>query len=143
MLILCNNEVEWFQTWKFSRPSKNKQIKNSDFANDLFKIITFSQPSDAFKAGSGAMNATKQYEMANQKFSQGNITAAYKDYKSVLNTNRSDDFVYLGFAYKLSNLGLFSLAQEAINNIGNVELYKTQIEMIKKVFVFVWTTGFN
>ena len=111
-----------------------KQIKNSGLANDLFKIITFSQPADSFRAGSSAMSYTKQYEAANQKFSQGNITAAYKDYKSVLNTNKSDDFVYLGFAYKLANLGLFSLAQESINNICNTGLYKTQIELIKKVF---------
>ena len=37
-----------------------KQIKNSGLANDLFKIITFSQPADSFRAGSSAMNFRKE-----------------------------------------------------------------------------------
>ena len=37
----------------------------------------------------------------------------------------------LGLAYKFANIGLFSLAQDAINNIQDRELYNTQIQLIK------------
>lgn len=111
-----------------------KQIKNTDFAGDLFKIITFTQPVDNMKAAAQSVDYSKLYESANQKFSQGNITSAYKDYKNVINSAGNEDFVYLGFAYRFANLGLFSLSQESINCIEDNEIYKNQIDLIKKVF---------
>lgn len=120
-----------------------KQIKNTDFANDLFKIITFTQPVDNMKTASASVDTSKLYESANQKFAQGNITSAYKDYKTVINSAHNDDFVYLGFAYRFANLGLFSLAQECINSIEDTELYQNQIDLIKKVFYPKMTLSYD
>ena len=109
-----------------------KLIKNNDLTKDFLRIITFSQPSD--KTVGTTVEKTdyqKKYNEANEKFTQGNITAAYKDYKSILVANPTDDFVNLGLAYKFANMGLFSLAQEAINNIQDRELYNNQIQLIK------------
>lgn len=111
-----------------------KQIKNSEFANDLFKIITFTQPSDMMRSGTVSTDYSKLYDSANGKYAQGNITSAYKDYKAVITGSNNDDFVNLGFAYRFANLGLFSLSQEAINNIQDNEIYGNQISLIKKVF---------
>ena len=109
-----------------------KLIKNNDLTKDFLRIITFSQPSDT-KVGTTVEKTDyqKKYNEANEKFTQGNITAAYKDYKSILVANPTDDFVNLGLAYKFANMGLFSLAQEAINNIQDRELYNNQIQLIK------------
>ena len=75
-----------------------------------------------------------KYNEANDKFAQGNITSAYRDYKTILQFSENEDFVNLGFAYKFANIGLFSLAQEAINNIKDRELYNNQIQLIKARF---------
>lgn len=109
-----------------------KLIKNNELTNDFLKIITYSQED----ATSGLVSPvkidySKKYAEANEKFTQGNITAAYKDYKSLLSATETADFVNLGLAYKFANIGLFSLAQDAINNIQDRELYNTQIHLIK------------
>lgn len=109
-----------------------KLIKNNDLTKDFLRIITFSQPSDTTVGTTvEKTDYQKKYNEANEKFTQGNITAAYKDYKSILVANPTDDFVNLGLAYKFANMGLFSLAQEAINNIQDRELYNNQIQLIK------------
>lgn len=109
-----------------------KLIKNNDLTKDFLRIITFSQPSDiALSASAEKTDYQKKYNEANEKFTQGNITAAYKDYKAILIANPTDDFVNLGLAYKFANMGLFSLSQEAINNIQDREIYNNQIQLIK------------
>lgn len=109
-----------------------KLIKNNDLTKDFLRIITFSQSSDiALSASAEKTDYQKKYNEANEKFTQGNITAAYKDYKAILIANPTDDFVNLGLAYKFANMGLFSLSQEAINNIQDREIYNTQIQLIK------------
>lgn len=109
-----------------------KLIKNNDLTKDFLRIITFSQPSDiALSASAEKTDYQKKYNEANEKFTQGNITAAYKDYKAILIANPTDDFVNLGLAYKFANMGLFSLSQEAINNIQDREIYSNQIQLIK------------
>ncbi len=109
-----------------------KLIKNNDLTKDFLRIITFSQSSDtAISSPAEKTDYQKRYNEANEKFTQGNITAAYKDYKSIIIANTNDDFVNLGLAYKFANMGLFSLAQEAINNIQDREIYNNQIQLIK------------
>ena len=105
-----------------------KLIKNNELTNDFLKIITFSQLTPVSNA---KIDYSKKYSEANEKFAQGNITSAYKDYKYVLSATTSEDFVNLGLAYKFANMGLFSLAQEAINNIQDREIYNNQIQLIK------------
>ena len=112
-----------------------KIIKNNELTNDFLKIITFS-PETASQTfvNPAKVDYAKMYEDANEKFTQGNITAAYKSYKEVITTTASEDFVSLGLAYKFANIGLFTLAQEAINNIQDRELYNYQIQLIKSRF---------
>ena len=114
-----------------------KIIKNNQLTNDFLKLLTYSQ-NDKTAGETTAIDYAKKYAEANEKFSQGNITSAYKDYKLILQNKTNDDFVYLGFAYKFANIGLFSLAQEAINNIQDRETYNHQIQLIKsKLFPMV------
>lgn len=110
-----------------------KLIKNNRLTNDFLKIITFAQTAENAQAAAGE-DLSKKYAEANEKFTQGNITSAYKDYKSILLASSTDDFVNLGFAYKFANMGLFSLAQEAVNNIQDRETYNHQIQLIKSKF---------
>lgn len=109
-----------------------KLIKNNELTNDFLKIITFSQnTSTASSINPTKVDYAKKYAEANEKFTQGNITAAYKDYKTILTASANDDFVNLGLAYKFANIGMFTLAQEAVNNIQDRELYNHQIQLIK------------
>lgn len=115
-----------------------KMIKNNQLTNDFLKLLTYSRNPDATAQQAETPDYAKKYAEANEKFSQGNITSAYKDYKLILQNTANDDFVYLGFAYKFANIGLFSLAQEAINNIQDRETYNHQIQLIKsKLFPIV------
>lgn len=107
-------------------------IKNNDFTKDILKVITYNQDDVQLSKKDVAMlDFEVVYKNANEKFAQGNITSAYKDYKEVIAQWATDDFVNLGLAYKFANIGLFSLAQEAINNIQDRELYNNQIQLIK------------
>ena len=108
-----------------------KMIKNNELTNDFLRIITFSQNDSNIAAASEKIDYAKKYAEANEKFTQGNITSAYKDYRAILDASSNEDFVNLGFAYKFANMGLFSLAQEAINNIHDREIYNNQIQLIK------------
>jgi len=107
-------------------------IKNNDITKDFLKIITYSSNVDKLSESQFKnIDYSNVYNEANNKFVQGNITAAYKDYKIITSKWVNDDFVNLGLAYKFANMGLFSLAQEAINNIQDRELYNNQIQLIK------------
>lgn len=108
-----------------------KMIKNNELTNDFLRIITFSQGDSKNIVTEEKIDYSKKYAEANEKFTQGNITSAYKDYKAILDASSNEDFVNLGFAYKFANMGLFSLAQEAINNIHDREIYNNQIQLIK------------
>ena len=108
-----------------------KMIKNNELTNDFLRIITFSQNDSNIAAAAEKIDYAKKYAEANEKFTQGNITSAYKDYRAILDASSNEDFVNLGFAYKFANMGLFSLAQEAINNIHDREIYNNQIQLIK------------
>ena len=115
-----------------------KMIKNNQLTNDFLKLLTYSQSENAAVTTADAVDYAKKYAEANEKFSQGNITSAYKDYKLILQNSANDDFVNLGFAYKFANIGLFTLAQEAINNIQDRETYNHQIQLMKsKLFPMV------
>ena len=117
---------------QYSAPAINRdtlrQIKNQNIANDFLKIITYSSET---KHAATSIDASKKYDEAKEKFAQGNITAAYRDFKDVVQQSKRNDFVNITLAYKLANLGFFSLSQEAILNIEDQELYKNQIELIK------------
>jgi len=107
-------------------------LKNNDITKDILKIITYNQNQEILTTSEKqTIDFEKLYKNANEKFAQGNVTSAYKVYKEVIERWESDDFVNLGLAYKFANMGLFSLAQEAINNIQNRELYNNQIQLIK------------
>ena len=109
-----------------------KLIKNNELTNDFLRIITFSQNANSTDSiNTEKIDYAKKYAEANEKFTQGNITSAYKDYKTLLAVSASDDFINLGFAYKFANMGLFTLAQEAVNNIQDREIYNHEIQLIK------------
>lgn len=115
-----------------------KMIKNNQLTNDFLRLLTYSQTGTSAAEDNGTIDYAKKYAEANEKFSQGNITSAYKDYKLILQNGANDDFVNLGFAYKFANMGLFTLAQEAINNIQDRETYNHQIQLMKsKLFPMV------
>ncbi len=125
-----NNDIVKTPVSTFNKENL-KLIKSNEITNDFLKIITFSQGAASSVENNLKIDYSKKYNEANEKYTQGNITSAYKDYKTIISATTTDDFVNLGLAYKFANMGLFSLAQEAINNIQDRELYNTQIQLIK------------
>lgn len=116
---------------QYSAPSLTKdsikQIMNKTITDDFLRIITFSPETRSLSTHHPSL----KYDEAKEKFFQGNITAAYKDFKELIDQSANNDFLSIGLAYKFANIGLFSLAQEAINNVEDKDLYKKQIDLIK------------
>lgn len=69
---------------------------------------------------------------AQKHFEQSNVSVSYFEYRTILKTMKSNDFYYMLLAYKLSQIGFFSLAHTAMNNIEDKEIWQPHIESIRK-----------
>ena len=74
-------------------------------------------------------------ENATTRYSQTNVVAAYKDFSKVINSiNGKNDFLYIIIARRLNSLGFFTLSQNALINLKDVDLWHRQIEDLKIVY---------
>ena len=118
----------------FVNVNRDKQNIN----DDLIKFITldgFSKNQDSLKNVS--LNITpyaKYFISGDKKFSQANITSAYSDYLESVICAKNNDFYSMLLAYKLANIGFFTLSQQALNQIFDKDLYIRQINSLKHVF---------
>ena len=76
----------------------------------------------------------QEYENATKKFMQGNTAVSYKEFKSILDNIDKEDFLYVSLAYKFTNMGFFSLAQDALSKIENKSVWEPQTDLIVKKY---------
>lgn len=107
-----------------------------DNSSDIIDIITLSPLSSYAKSlrTNSYNNNLTDFEFAMEKFSQSNITAAYRDFGRIIHTNNNDDFLYFNLAYEFSEIGFFSLAQNAIVQINDRQIWLNQIDALKNVY---------
>lgn len=65
---------------------------------------------------------------------QSNVSVAYYEFRNVLNKMEPNDFYYMTTAYKLSQLGFFSLAHLAMSKVQNNEIWGEHINAIRKLY---------
>ena len=69
-----------------------------------------------------------------EKFSQSNISASYRDFSKIIHNSSKDDFLYFNLAYEFAQMGLFSLAQNSLVQIEDLNLWTEQIKSLKQVY---------
>ncbi len=125
------------QSPKASPSSIEINVNRNKINNDLIKLITLdgiSSTESISEISSNKNSFGKYFISGDDKFAQSNITAAYSDYTKAVMASGNNDFQALLMAYKLANIGFFTLSQHAINQIADAELYKTQTDSIKTIF---------
>lgn len=76
----------------------------------------------------------KEFEGAEKLVEQSNVSVAYYEYRNILNKMEPNDFYYMTSAYRLSQLGYFSLAYLAMSKVQNREIWGKHINAIRKYF---------
>lgn len=116
-----------------------ESVKNVSFSPNLsdnfIKIIKFdAENKDTNTISISNANMLSKYINATDKFTQCNITSAYKDFNDIIDLQQNEDFTYLGLSYRLSNLGLFSLAKLSMSKIQDKKLWEKQIGSIRDIY---------
>lgn len=71
---------------------------------------------------------------ANDKFVQCNIRSSWEDFRNLLNTSQDNDFIYISFANKMADLGLFDLANLAGSKIKDKDIANVSIDAMKRFY---------
>lgn len=125
------------QSPKASASSVEININRNKINSDLIKLITLDGMSSTESVSDITLNKNsfgKYFLSGDDKFAQANITAAYSAYTKAVIASNNNDFQALLVAYKLANIGFFTLSQHAINQIADTELYSAQTNSIKEIF---------
>ena len=138
MLSACSEEVNLnFNQEQSSESMVQINIKDNKISSDLIKLITLEGMTSIKTVDNSFQNKNsfaKYFLSADDKFSQSNITTAYNDYTKAVASSNDNDFQSLLASYKLANIGFFTLSQHAINQIDDIQLYKSQTDSIKQIF---------
>lgn len=71
---------------------------------------------------------------ATDRFVQCNIRASWDDFKSLINNSEKNDFVYMSFANKMADLGLFDLANLAVQKIKDRDIAGISIDAMQRFY---------
>lgn len=123
---------------------------NQCFAEDFSPINT--EPAESFFTGTEKtinLNSSKSFDKlikfsdqdqtpkllnATDRFVQCNIKASWEDFKKLIETSEPNDFTYMTMANKLSNMGLFDLANLACSKVQDKEITKTPTDAMKRFY---------
>lgn len=71
---------------------------------------------------------------ATDKFVQCNIRSAWDDFKTLINTAQDNDFIYISFANKMADLGLFDLANLAASKTKDKTISGVSVDAMKRFY---------
>ncbi len=93
-----------------------------------------SQTSINFNIAVSKIEAFSDFLRATDKFKQSNVSAAYDDYKYILDNISASDFGYTLMAGKLADYGFFYLSDLACKKMSDIEITKNHVDNIQKFF---------
>ena len=134
---LCAEIKLNLQTPKSSNSSIEININRNKTNADIVKLITLDgmTSTENIKDISTGKNSFGTYILSgDDKFAQSNVSAAYSDYAKAIMASGDNDFQSLLAAYKLANIGFFTLSQQAMHHITDKNLYQKQSDAIKQIF---------
>jgi len=80
---------------------------------------------------------------AKERFEQSNVTASYNIYDKLIDSGKLNDFYYVYLAYKMVNLGFFSLAEKSIKNIDDKNVWNQYTEELVKYYLPKYKLSFE
>lgn len=101
----------------------NQQIKNIIKTNN-FDVINLTK-------NQISTNVLNLFSVAQERFSQGNISASYSEYEK-LTRSVDSDFIRIILAHELSKIGFFTLAQDNFDNLSHKYMWHSLVEFIKR-----------
>ena len=112
------------------------QSEKNILQNDLLHFINSINPyvKDTESGSVPSSIGYEEYETAIKKFMQGNTAVSYKELQNILDNIEKEDFLYISLAYKFTNMGFFSLAQNAVDRVENKAVWNTQTDLIVKKY---------
>ena len=107
---------------------KNNQISNEtninlDKSNNGYKTINLSENGTFY-----------HFVSATDRFVQCNIRASWEDFRNLINNSEANDFIYISFANKMADLGLFDLANLAASKIQDQGIASISIDAMKRFY---------
>ena len=75
-----------------------------------------------------------KYKSAENKFLQGNVRAAYDDFSDLIGSASHDDYVFLVYAMKMAEYGMFDLSDELISKLDNNLYTQNYVKDIRKYY---------
>lgn len=116
---------------------KIEQSKLSFLANeDLTKLAFFSEYDIYYDRklyyNPEVRTLIEKYTAAEKHCEKSNVSVAYYEYKNILKDMKKDDFYYMTAAYKLTEIGFFSLAHYAMMKVEDKEIWEKHINFIRK-----------
>lgn len=76
----------------------------------------------------------KNFDSATDRFVQCNIRSSWEDFKTLINKTPSNDFMYISFANKMADLGLFDLANLASAKIQDKSITSISTDAMKRFY---------
>ena len=108
-------------------PTKTQSLKDTNKEDSIIYV----KPQKATLSHNDISN---HYEIAMQRFRQANVKSAYMDFAVLIRHIIPNDYTYMKLADELSEIGLFTLSDEAINKVSDKEISFTQSEDVKKFY---------
>lgn len=115
------------QTSKFDASLNDSNIHDLIFSSSQSFALNKDMKNDS-------ATILKQFFESMERFSQSNVTVAYKGFNSIIDDNSQNDFCYMFMAYKLTDIGFFSLADLAMNKVQDRQVWQKYIDSIKKSY---------
>lgn len=75
-----------------------------------------------------------KFACATDKFAQCNIRASWEDFRNFINNAPQNDFLYIAFANKMSDLGFFDLASLATSKMKDKEITGISTEAMERFY---------
>ena len=133
ILTLCQ-PVFAAQTGVF--PISPQPLSNSNLNNKIISVVTFESLTNSLNnINKNSETLLEGFQKATARYTQTNVVAAYKDFSNVINSiDGKNDFLYITIAQRLNSLGFFTLSQNALINIKDIELWRRQIDSLKRIY---------
>lgn len=117
------------------RASGSSKKIDLSVSKGLSTTIDLSQSEDSVKTMDFAQSDfLDNFVNATDKFIQCNIKAAWDDFKTLINTSPDNDFMYMLYANKMADLGLFDLATLAESKIQDENISNVSMDAMKRFY---------
>lgn len=137
-IILLSLILTIAQSVAFAETDQQSSVLPSfpDIDNKVVSALTFESLTKALdNVKLNSENYLDGIQKATDRYTQTNVVASYKDFSNIINSiGEKNDFLYLTIAQRLDGMGFFTLSQNALINVDDVELWKKSISELKQLY---------